>query len=108
MVNQYQQTGWYYESRGERRGPVPVSSILALYNAGIIKNDTHVYTQGFSDWKPFSQSGLVHSSSENSHVGNQNVNHNTVVKKAIVTGVIVVLLITGGIWGYIHFFLTSF
>lgn len=60
MVNDYQATGWYYESRGERRGPVPESGIMNLYSAGIIKKDTLVWTQGYTDWRPFSQSGLIH------------------------------------------------
>lgn len=55
-----QQTGWYYESRGERRGPVSQSGIMNLYSAGIIKKDTMVWANGFSDWVPFSQSGLIH------------------------------------------------
>ena len=60
MVNNDQVTEWYYESNGERRGPLPESGIMNLYSTGIIKKNTMVWTQGYSDWRPFSQSGLIH------------------------------------------------
>jgi hypothetical protein len=60
MTNNYQATEWYYESKGERRGPIPESGIMNLYNAGIIKKDTLVWSQDFTDWLPMSQSGLLH------------------------------------------------
>jgi hypothetical protein len=66
MTNNYgtaqsgQGTSWYYTINGERKGPLMVSSIMQLYSVGIIKNETLVWTQGFSDWRPFSQSGLTH------------------------------------------------
>lgn len=56
---EHESTGWYYESRGEQRGPISETGILNLYRAGIIKDDTPVLTHGFVDWKPFSSSGLI-------------------------------------------------
>jgi hypothetical protein len=53
---------WYYEANGERKGPVPESGILNLYRSGIIRKDTLVWTQGYTDWRPFSQSGLINES----------------------------------------------
>jgi hypothetical protein len=51
-------TSWYYESNGERKGPVSESSILNLYHIGIIRKDTLVWTQGYTQWLPFLRSGL--------------------------------------------------
>ncbi|MFU0833964.1 MAG: hypothetical protein ACFWUC_13640 [Oscillospiraceae bacterium] len=59
MIENTRQTGWYYEINGERRGPVSQSSIIQLYHSGIIQRETLVWKQGYPDWRPLSQPGLI-------------------------------------------------
>ena len=59
MTNYTTQAEWYYEISGERKGPLPASDILNLYRAGIIQRETLVWKQGYPDWRPLSQSGLI-------------------------------------------------
>lgn len=60
MENNHLTNGWYYSIRGERRGPLPANSILQLYQSGTIRQETLVWTQGFTDWISLSKSGLLH------------------------------------------------
>lgn len=62
LTDNTRQAEWYYEMNGERRGPLPVGGILNLYRSGIIRKDTLVWKQGYTDWRPFSQSGLMNES----------------------------------------------
>lgn len=59
MAVDSRQANWYYEINGERRGPLPTSGILNLYRTGIIRMDTLVWEQGYTEWRPFSKSGLI-------------------------------------------------
>lgn len=43
---------WYYEHRGEQRGPVTEEELHALLRAGTVTRDTNVWTDGMADWQP--------------------------------------------------------
>ena len=53
---------WFYESSGERRGPVTAMELLDLHRRGEILADSLVWRDGFADWIPFASSGLAPSS----------------------------------------------
>lgn len=59
MESTYQAAGWYYESNGERKGPVDEASLLQLLRMGIIGRETLVWRNGFVGWTPLSASGLM-------------------------------------------------
>lgn len=50
---------WFYEGGGERRGPVGVAALVALYQRGEIAATTLVWRDGLDDWIAFSASGLA-------------------------------------------------
>lgn len=50
---------WYYSENGERRGPVPEPTLLEMSQGGKVLADTLVWRDGWTDWRPFSQSGLT-------------------------------------------------
>lgn len=41
---------WFYEDRGERKGPVSKDEIIGLVKSGVISRKDVVWKQGFSDW----------------------------------------------------------
>jgi hypothetical protein len=50
---------WFYESGGERRGPVTATELLELRLRGEIQADSLVWRDGLPDWIPFASSGLA-------------------------------------------------
>lgn len=46
---------WYYESEGTRQGPVPRMKIVELIGLGAIRDETLVWTEGMTDWRPCSE-----------------------------------------------------
>lgn len=50
---------WYYSENGERRGPVTEAALLEMSQGGRLLADTLVWRDGWTDWRPFSQSGLT-------------------------------------------------
>jgi uncharacterized RDD family membrane protein YckC len=50
---------WFYSDNGERRGPVSETELLELSNGGKLLADTLVWRDGWSDWRPFAQAGLI-------------------------------------------------
>lgn len=42
---------WFYESNGNRVGPVDIEEVRAKYDIGIINDNTEVWRPGYSDWK---------------------------------------------------------
>ncbi len=53
-----QSTQWYYESGGERHGPVPSPDIQRLAEQGTIQAGTLVWRAGLDSWVPYRDSGL--------------------------------------------------
>ncbi|MCB1204814.1 MAG: DUF4339 domain-containing protein [Verrucomicrobiae bacterium] len=49
---------WFYESQGDRQGPVPQADLIALRQRGEISSDTLVWSDGFAEWVPYAQAGL--------------------------------------------------
>lgn len=50
---------WFYESNGERVGPVSAGEILSHYQNGSIRAETLVWRAGLGNWIPFSASELA-------------------------------------------------
>jgi hypothetical protein len=50
---------WFYESDGERVGPVDGGEILNHYRSGTLRADTLVWREGLENWIPFSASELA-------------------------------------------------
>jgi hypothetical protein len=50
---------WFWEKEGERRGPDAAETIVAKLQAGEIAEDTLVWREGMSDWKPLSATELA-------------------------------------------------
>lgn len=50
---------WFYSENGERRGPISEAALLELSSGGKLVADTLVWREGWSDWRPFSQAGLI-------------------------------------------------
>jgi uncharacterized membrane protein len=50
---------WFYESGGERRGPVTATDLLDLHRRGEIMAESLVWRDGFADWIPFASSELA-------------------------------------------------
>lgn len=46
-----QESDWFYEEQGQRKGPLPESRIIPLIKASNIKRNTLVWKKGFNDWK---------------------------------------------------------
>lgn len=46
---------WYYESEGSRQGPVSRMKIEELIGLGAIRDETLVWTEGMTDWRPCSE-----------------------------------------------------
>lgn len=41
---------WFYEQRGERKGPVSEQTIITMIHEKIISHGSHVWQKGFPDW----------------------------------------------------------
>jgi len=52
-------TLWFYESGGERRGPVTATELLDLRQRGEIRADSLVWRDGLADWIAFASSELA-------------------------------------------------
>lgn len=91
---------WLYLVRGEKRGPLPASKVVQLYQVGILKSDSLVWRQGLANWVPLSTSGLL---SSKSSVGKRGGVTST-FKTWIPIAIILVVLIVGGIFVYWRFF----
>jgi len=52
-------TLWFYESGGERRGPVTTTELLALHQQGGIRTESLVWRDGLADWIPLASSELA-------------------------------------------------
>ncbi len=44
--------GWYYESKGERVGPVTLAALKELIAQGTVVQTTRVWATGMNDWVP--------------------------------------------------------
>lgn len=44
---------WHYAEANERKGPVDDAAFAALVQAGVIKPETLVWTEGMSNWLPY-------------------------------------------------------
>lgn len=67
---------WYYALNEERKGPVSETEILRLLEAGYIHGNTLVWKQGFQNWLPINQSGIVMEKSDETvvnEVGNVSI-----------------------------------
>lgn len=53
-----QETAWYYEGGGERRGPVSLEQIRAVAARGGLSGSTLVWRSGWSDWQPVNATEL--------------------------------------------------
>ncbi len=49
---------WYYNSNGNRVGPVDDAAITRLLDAGMLTNDTFVWRRGLDGWIPMGQTTL--------------------------------------------------
>lgn len=53
-----QETAWYYEGDGERRGPVSQQQIRAVAARGGLSGSTLVWRSGWPDWQPVNATEL--------------------------------------------------
>jgi uncharacterized membrane protein YjgN (DUF898 family) len=44
---------WYYEAKGEQRGPVSEEDLLQLVSAGQVRAETLVWREGWPEWRPW-------------------------------------------------------
>jgi uncharacterized RDD family membrane protein YckC len=44
---------WYYVEEGERRGPVDEIEFQSLVDTGVIRAETQVWNDTFTDWQPY-------------------------------------------------------
>lgn len=51
-------TEWYYESKGERIGPISESELLRLIQANMIQRDTLVWNKGMAEWQRITETAL--------------------------------------------------
>lgn len=49
-LNVDSEESWFYESNGQRNGPISKSEIVALIKSSIITSDTPIWKQGFPGW----------------------------------------------------------
>ncbi|MFT9057056.1 MAG: DUF4339 domain-containing protein [Ethanoligenens sp.] len=92
---------WFYQVRGEKRGPLSASKVLQLYQVGILKSDSPVWRRGMTDWMPLSASELlVPIAVRASGTSNARPKHKTWIP---VTAVLVAVIV-GGIFVYWRFF----
>ncbi|MDF1858831.1 MAG: DUF4339 domain-containing protein [Verrucomicrobiales bacterium] len=50
---------WFWENEGERRGPDTAETVIAKLQAGEIGQETLVWREGMTDWKPLSATELA-------------------------------------------------
>ena len=50
---------WYYEHNGEQAGPISTNDMQSMYARGELKPDTLVWTEGFANWVPLSETELA-------------------------------------------------
>lgn len=53
------ETFWFYEWKGDRRGPVSEIEVLGLYQTGELSAASLVWREGMDEWVPFSSSDLA-------------------------------------------------
>ena len=59
------QTGWYYEAKGSRKGPVELVAITRLHADGLITPECRVWHRSFGhDWRKLSQTVILDGSGE--------------------------------------------
>lgn len=46
---------WYYADGGAQKGPVNQDDLKKLVEAGTVRPDTLVWSEGMADWKPYSE-----------------------------------------------------
>lgn len=49
---------WFYESQGDRQGPITEAELIALRQRGEISGETLIWRDGLIDWVAYAQSGL--------------------------------------------------
>ena len=49
---------WFYESDGEKKGPVTEKEIGELIRSGTVTAKSHVWKQGLTDWKSVEETEL--------------------------------------------------
>jgi len=52
---------WYYEIKGERKGPVSSNVITRLLNQNTLSFDSRIWQKGMTDWVPVSQTQFAKS-----------------------------------------------
>jgi uncharacterized membrane protein YhaH (DUF805 family) len=50
---------WYFIENGNRNGPVAEDALRSIVQAGRIKSDTLVWSEGMQDWQPMSDSPVA-------------------------------------------------
>lgn len=49
---------WFYEGDGEKKGPITEKEIGELIRSGTVSTKSHVWKQGFTDWKSVDETEL--------------------------------------------------
>lgn len=57
-ATQSEVTQWFYEEKGQRKGPVSEDTMVQLIKASTISRETPVWRQGFADWIALESSDL--------------------------------------------------
>ena len=50
---------WFYEKNGKQNGPVEVSDLARMLDAGELSLKTLVWRKGMDDWKPMGEAGVL-------------------------------------------------
>jgi len=55
-------TDWYYEDKGQQRGPIPEGDLTIMFTNRLLPPETRVWTAAFgNEWRPASQTPLARS-----------------------------------------------
>src|ERR1700753_3669391 len=46
---------WHYMAGAEQKGPISEADLTALASTGVINDNTPVWTEGMTEWKPYGQ-----------------------------------------------------
>ena len=50
---------WFYDAGGVSRGPMSTEQMAALFQAGTLRRETLVWSEGMANWAPLSESSLL-------------------------------------------------
>ena len=68
---------WYYVKDGARQGPVDEADFNRLVGQGTVRAETLVWSEGMSDWRPYSTGGACPSSRSRRTIAHRTGAHRT-------------------------------